>query len=379
VDTSGNGSPRTVIYRITAPGGTWNIPDDGSYIINLNAGQVSDVAGNTMSAGQIGTINADLPFAYKSGLQLRVDFDGTATPIELSSSGSTVNATKGATTLSFTTVTGILATGTSASDELQWAGPVSPAMTFNGNGGGDGFAILSGTYTFNNDASMSMGANLNLSVAAGATAVMNANQHLASLSIADGGAVNLSANGNRYLQTQDLSIAATGKLDLNDNDLIVSYGTNANPFATVQGYVFAGYSSSPDPSKSGIVSSTGQSAGNTILAVLDNALIGASDWPLGSGNLIDANSAVGKYTYFGDADLDGQVTPGDYGVLDANLGSTPPPGVAWLSGDADLDGSVTPGDYGILDANLGSGAGSPLAPAVSYLSLDPSQLTDLIA
>jgi hypothetical protein len=62
-------------------------------------------------------------------------------------------------------------------------------------------------------------------------------------------------------------------------------------------------------------------------------------------------------------DLDGQVTSGDYGILDANFGSTPPPGIACLSGDADLDGSVTSGDYGILDAHFGSGVGSPLMPA----------------
>jgi hypothetical protein len=37
--------------------------------------------------------------------------------------------------------------------------------------------------------------------------------------------------------------------------------------------------------------------------------------------------------------------------------------VAWISGDADLDGSVTSGDYGILDANLGNGARNSLSPA----------------
>src|SRR5207253_3188624 len=89
----------------------------------------------------------------------------------------------------------------------------------------------------------------------------------------------------------------------------------------------------------------------------------AGDWPLGSGNTIANNSVIGKYTYFGDMDFDGQVTAGDYGILDANLGTTPAPGIAWLSGDADLDGSVTAGDYGILDANLGSGSGNPLAPS----------------
>jgi hypothetical protein len=172
----------------------------------------------------------------------------------------------------------------------------------------------------------------------------------------------MSINGNRTLYVAGLSIAPMAKLDLNDNDLVVSYGTNPNPFTTIRDYVFNGYSPAPDPGKTGIVSSTGQSAGNTILALIDNALVGAGDWPLGSGNTIDLNSIVGKYTYFGDMDFDGQVTPGDYGILDANLGTTPPPGIAWLSGDADLDGSVTPGDYGILDANLGSGIGAPLLP-----------------
>ena len=62
-------------------------------------------------------------------------------------------------------------------------------------------------------------------------------------------------------------------------------------------------------------------------------------------------------------DFDGQVTPGDYGILDANLGMPVDLRVAWIHGDADLDGAVTPGDYGILDANLGSGVGSPLGPS----------------
>src|SRR5205085_8693266 len=175
----------------------------------------------------------------------------------------------------------------------------------------------------------------------------------------------VAAAGSNTLYAHALSIAPGGKLDLNNNDLVVGYGTDATPFTTVRAHVFSGYSSSPDPSKTGIISSTGQSAGNTILAMIDNAFVGASDWPLGSGKTIESNSVIGKYTCFGDMDFDGQVTAGDYGILDANLGTTPPLGIAWLSGDADLDGSVTAGDYGILDANLGSGSGSPLSPGIA--------------
>src|SRR5207248_2328438 len=104
---------------------------------------------------------------------------------------------------------------------------------------------------------------------------------------------------------------------------------------------------SVDGSKKGIISSDGQTRGNTILAIIDNAAVGATDWPLGMGQTIDGNSVIGKYTYFGDMDFDGHVTAGDYGILDANLGTSPQLVRAWLDGDADLDGNVTAGDYGI--------------------------------
>jgi hypothetical protein len=47
-------------------------------------------------------------------------------------------------------------------------------------------------------------------------------------------------------------------------------------------------------------------------------------------------------------------------VIDANLDTSPPAGLAWLSGDMNLDGSVTGDDYTVIDANLGLGQGNPL-------------------
>src|SRR5213075_1047351 len=94
--------------------------------------------------------------------------------------------------------------------------------------------------------------------------------------------------------------------------------------------------------------------------LFDNALIGSSDWPSGSGDAIAPNAIVGKYTYFGDLNFDGQVTGDDYGTIDANLNTTPAVGLAWLQGDANLDGIVTGDDYGTIDATLGSGVGNPL-------------------
>ncbi len=122
-----------------------------------------------------------------------------------------------------------------------------------------------------------------------------------------------------------------------------------------------GYRTSGDPSATGIVSNTSQALGGlTILALFDNALVGASDWAPGSGQTVSVGAVIGKYTYFGDVNMDGQVSGDDYSVIDANLNTTPAPGIAWLSGDANLDGSVTGDDYGVIDANLGLGSGNPL-------------------
>ena len=89
--------------------------------------------------------------------------------------------------------------------------------------------------------------------------------------------------------------------------------------------------------------------------------MGLTEWPTGSGQSLGGTAVIGKYTYFGDATLDGQVTADDYTVLDANRNTTPAPGVAWIKGDMTDDGSVTADDYLVLDANRGLGQTTPLA------------------
>ena len=59
VDTAGNGSPRTATYRITAPGGTWDETDGGTYTLALRANQVSDASGNFALAKTLGTVTAN--------------------------------------------------------------------------------------------------------------------------------------------------------------------------------------------------------------------------------------------------------------------------------------------------------------------------------
>src|SRR4051794_13844789 len=168
----------------------------------------------------------------------------------------------------------------------------------------------------------------------------------------------MAANGNRYLSTKSLVIDSGGKPDLNDNDLVVNY-TGGSPYSSLLQNVIIGLNG-----VSGITSGLRDSTGApTFLALVDNSTVGLSEWPLGSGNTIDATTVIGKYTYFGDVNLDGVVNSSDYGIVDANFNTVPPASTALIRGDANLDGLVNSSDYGIIDANFNRGLGNPLSPA----------------
>jgi hypothetical protein len=181
------------------------------------------------------------------------------------------------------------------------------------------------------------------------------------LEVAAGGKVKIRANGTDtgMVKLSTLSLASGAALDLNDNDLIVNNGN----YATISGLVMQGYRDSADTAANGIISSTGQTTvGSPILAVFDNSLLQTNTWPFGGSTVVSPNAVLGKYTYIGDADLNGMVTPDDYGAIDSNLGQTVSTagGMNWFQGDWNFDGEITPDDYGAVDANLGNGQGGAL-------------------
>ncbi|OKH38477.1 endopolygalacturonase [[Phormidium ambiguum] IAM M-71] len=61
VNNNSNGTPRTATYRITAPGGSWTIDDNGRYTFALQPNQVSDTSGNFMPASTLGSFQVNLP------------------------------------------------------------------------------------------------------------------------------------------------------------------------------------------------------------------------------------------------------------------------------------------------------------------------------
>ena len=104
----------------------------------------------------------------------------------------------------------------------------------------------------------------------------------------------------------------------------------------------------------GIFSTPGNPDDDVVLAVADTGAWGKTEF---NGVTVDTTTVVGKYTYFGDANLDGKVTGDDYVSVDANLGT----GDSWLEGDFNMNGQTTGDDYVAIDANLGKGTANPLA------------------
>ena len=76
-----------------------------------------------------------------------------------------------------------------------------------------------------------------------------------------------------------------------------------------------------------------------------------------AGQTVDATTVLVKYTYAGDANLDGAVDGGDYGMID-NFAQVPSAD-GYFNGDFNYDGVVDGGDYGVIDNNM-QAQGAPL-------------------
>ncbi len=348
-----------VTYRIAAPDGAWDGADNGAYTVSLNPNQVTDLAGNFAAAGSLGTFNVAMPtWAYMTGSTLDVQFDGTAVPIALAMSGSDVAATRDGVTLTFSGVTSIDALGSSGDDRLQINDALTPPLSFEDGGGNDLIEITSGTYTFNSDAG---GANQNIGVlvAGGAFAVFNATQHLRSLSV--DGVASVALGGGNVIVTRSLAI--TGKLNLRDNDMIIDYVAGNSPIGVWNGSAYTGVTGmlasgrGPDGDYTGDGIITDQSdaiapASFTTLAVAEASDVfglGGADTVLFDGQTVDASTVIVKYTYAGDANMDGMINGDDYFQIDSAF----PQGLhGYFNGDFNFDGVINGDDYFLIDSNF---------------------------
>ncbi|CAN5683804.1 hypothetical protein BH09PLA1_BH09PLA1_24600 [soil metagenome] len=190
------------------------------------------------------------------------------------------------------------------------------------------------------------------------------------LAIGTNARVNLRPNGSisATSRMKSLTIAGstnawTGRLNLADNDLVVDY-TGASPIATITNQIKT-------------ARGTGVWSGNGITSSLANAnrfalgVAEASD-VLGvaggtfSGQGVDGTAVLVKFTYYGDADLNGIVNFDDYSRIDGGFNNG---GNKWSRGDFDYNGVINFDDYSLIDLAFNTQSGS-LRRAMSFLDGD---------
>ncbi len=81
VNINTNGTPRVATYTFNAPGGSWDLGDNGTYSIVMQANQVVDSADQPVAAGSIGTFVVDIPPVTISGNIRQYVAGGPNTPL----------------------------------------------------------------------------------------------------------------------------------------------------------------------------------------------------------------------------------------------------------------------------------------------------------
>jgi hypothetical protein len=166
-----------------------------------------------------------------------------------------------------------------------------------------------------------------------------------------GGTLQLAVSTGQATITS-LSIAGNGTFDVNNNQVIINYGSGTDPISSIASLLKTGYNGGNWNGVGGIVSTAAQ---------VNNATPGNLQFGLGYADAADPGNPAGlssgtieiKYTLLGDANLSGVVDGTDFGILAANFNK----GVTgWDQGDFNYDNVVDGTDFGDLAANFNKGA-----------------------
>jgi autotransporter-associated beta strand protein len=386
-------------------GGTTSVVKSGSGKWTFNTTNTKSYSGDThVTAGTLETLlgNALSPnsnMVLDSGAILDFHDNSPETVNALQGAGAVANSFSGSHTDSFT----IGANNGSGA----FSGTIGSAGTFNFTKAGSGTQVLSGAASFTGTTAVTGGVltidypgsftGVPYTVTAGATLNVDGtipsnatiadsgnttfgasqgtgifNRSISSLMLTTGSLAVVqapSALGNRtVLVTSSLAFgggtnAWLGKVDLSSNDLVVH---NAS-LATLTNQIKQGYNGGTWSGSAGIISSAA-AADTTHLTTLGTIIGGGS-----FDNLVTSTTDVlVKYTYYGDATMDGKIDGSDYSRIDSGYLTH---ATGWNNGDFNYDGVINGSDYTLID-----NAFNTQGAAISATIGDPTaEVTDQIA
>jgi len=192
--------------------------------------------------------------------------------------------------------------------------------------------------------------------------------------------MNLGAGSGVTPSFKSVAISPVGRLDVNDNSFVVDY-TGASPLGTVATpgsltyYIGTAYVNGTWTGP-GITSSTADAAHFAVgIAEASDVLhISGAQTALFHGLTVDATSVIVKFTYYGDANLNGRIEGADYSRIDTTFNDEATQGNigGWFNGDFDYNGKVDGADYALIDVAFNSQSGT-LFKAGAFLSgADPN-------
>ncbi len=138
-----------------------------------------------------------------------------------------------------------------------------------------------------------------------------------------------------------LTIDTSTTLDLKNNDLIVHSGS----LTTLTAEIALGYNGGTWTG-SGLTSSAAAATQNTAIGIELNSNGSSALMTAFEGQTVTSTDILIKYTYFGDANLDGVVNGSDYTLIDNGFNNKL---TGWRNGDFNYDGVVNGDDYTLID------------------------------
>jgi hypothetical protein len=418
-DPNGYQNYGNIVLNVTqTPAGVqkeWNVDGNGNWSSGSNwAGSVPQSAGDTASflatntAARTVTLDApetvghlvfDSAFQYTiAGTQTLTLNNGTSPSDVIINTGSHVISAPLAAATN-TTIIAPAGTGLSITGPLAIAAGVTltkdgaGALAISGaetNGIGSAIYIGEGTATITSDP----GANVALTSTATVTFPASTGSgirpiHLASLNLSLSGLTNgivtfagpgRSNESNRtVLVTSALNFTGTsttgwvGQLDLGGNDIIIHNGN----LTQLTSQLASGYARGSWQGSTGIVSFQAQTD-PTHLTAIGLEPNSASGYTSFDTQGVSSTDVLIKYTYYGDANLDGRVDSADYTRIDGGFLSH---ATGWWNGDFNYDGLVNGSDYTLIDnafnthsASITSAVAIPTAQLFSSSVPEPTAM-----
>jgi hypothetical protein len=165
-----------------------------------------------------------------------------------------------------------------------------------------------------------------------------------------------SGTASSNVNLTSLSITGNGVLDLNNNHIIITYGSS-DPITTIAGYIQSGYNGG---------GWNGPGIDSSAAAIHPGYALGYADGADGVVAGLSSGQIEVMYTLLGDANLDGLVNSADFNILAANFNQSI---TGWDQGDFNYDGIVNSADFNALAANFNQGV-SGAASAGDVAALD---------